>query len=248
MCSWKIANYGVLFRRKPNSAKIYRYVYALIEKTDQASHNGIFVLDFVSSQIKIVCGIQNKFYYMKEDSKQKTRAIGKASEYHTGMFFSYRSWQKIILAVKGLILGMIVFPVNPVQPIIQWTAANRLRRMGTFWLAIIVALSHRHFVTKLWGVWNFADEKFLYSQSCRLSAKHSAILLQTEGVPVPHRKLVRTKLRDLIVNENPCHTWTCFRSDGQTARIWHCVVCIADACHRAGTRWEASADHRTNLF
>ncbi len=36
-------------------------MYALIEKTDQASHNGIFIFAFVSAQIKIVCGIQNIF-------------------------------------------------------------------------------------------------------------------------------------------------------------------------------------------
>ena len=52
----------------------------------------------------------------------------------------------------------------------------------------------------------FADEKFLYSQIWRLAAKRSAMLVQTEGVPVPHSKSVRTKLRDFIVNENPCHT------------------------------------------
>lgn len=116
----------------------------------------------------------------------------------------------VIHAAHRLCPGMIGILRRPMYLATRRTAADRLRRAEKFSVAIIVALSHRHFVTKLWGVWDFADEKFLYSQICRLAAKRSAILVQTEGVPVPHSKPVRTKLRDFIVNENPCHTWTYF--------------------------------------
>ena len=61
-------------------------MYALIEKTDQASHSGIFVFAFVSAQIKIVCGIQNIFIYeggFQKENKNCRKSFGD----HTGMYF-----------------------------------------------------------------------------------------------------------------------------------------------------------------
>ncbi len=205
MYSWQNGKYGVLLRWNLNSAKIYRYVYDLIVKTDQASHNGIFVFAFVSLQIKIVCGIQNIFH--------RRRRISNGNK-HTERFrrgivrdwFLRRNQRRSFMLPSG-------WSVSPQTHVFgnSEKAANRLRRMGksedrNYRRSLPIEISWR----KIMGRSEFADENSYTVRAVGWLRSVGAILVQTEGVTVPHWKSVRTKLRDFIVNENPCHTWTAF--------------------------------------
>ena len=63
MYSCQNVNHRVLFKRKLNCVKIYRYLYALIEKTDKVSHNGIFVFVFAPHRPKLSVGFKINSIY-----------------------------------------------------------------------------------------------------------------------------------------------------------------------------------------
>lgn len=107
---------------------------------------------------------------MKEDFNWK-QTHGKISTWDNKLRMLVSKSKTIIHAVHGIFPGMIGLLRRPMYLETRRMTANRLRRTGNLMNAMIAVFSHRHFVTKLWGVWNFADEKFLYSQICRLAAK-----------------------------------------------------------------------------
>lgn len=111
MCFWQNRKSIVLLKRKLNSTKIYRYVYDLIVKTDQASHNGIFVFAFASLQIKIVCGIQNKLYRRRRNSNGK-QAHGKISAWDSRLRMLVSKSKTIIHAAHRITPGWSVFSAD----------------------------------------------------------------------------------------------------------------------------------------
>ena len=219
-------------------------MYALIEKTDRASRNGIFVFAFASLQTKIVCGIQNKFIDeagFQVENKHTERFRREIANYECLCRNQRRS--------SMLPMGWSVFSADPCI----WKLGERQQAVcgGREILGSLLSpfSPHRDFVTKNYEALGICGRKIPIqsdlSVGCEAECNFStdrrcprtALEIGTDEVTGFHRQW-----KSLPYFEQT------FRSDGQTARIWHCVVWVSDACHRAGTRWEASADHRTNLF
>ncbi len=242
MCSWQIWNYGVLLKWKLNSEK-YRYVYDLIVKTDQALHNGIFVFAFASAQIKIVCGIQNIF--IDEGGFQTENK-------HTERFRRRiaRDWGLCRNQRRSSTLPF-EWSVSPQTHVFgnsengsKPSAADGKVEECNYRRSLPIEISWR----KIMGRLEFADENSYTVRS--VGWLQSVVQFwYRQKVPPCRTQIwygrsygILSSMKILAILERH------FRSDGQRARIWHCVVWVSDARQRAGTRWKASADHRTNLF